>query len=312
MLIQELLKTSASEYGDKVFINFGERRLTYKELNYYTDKLALELKRFGHGKTMGILSENSIQYLICFFAIIKSGNIVIAIDPSNKEYDLEKIITDGGLKVLFTNNNYFKTVLKLNRNLLDKITYYNFDDHCEDPDKKTDLIIGSFNKVLHSKSEKDYNTASFYQPEESDIAQIIYTSGAKGFPNGICLTHKDLFTNMEQILDRIAISKNDNMLVIIPFYYSDGNSLILSHLSKGAALTINNNSQSPLYILNDLKEKECTGLAGAASNFMLLLKKSKFDETELPHLRYVTFAGEPVADWVASEMRSKGLDIYVI
>lgn len=311
IIIQDVLKISVRENEDKVFVNYGEDRLTYRELNYYTDKLALELKRFGTGKTVGILSKNSIQYLICYFAIIKSGNIVVAINPLNKENDLLKIITDAEIKVLFTNNACFKTLLNLNRNVLERISFYNFDEN-EKNLELDGLVVRSYEKVLHSKSETDFNTASFHQPQEDDIAQIIYTSGTKGFPNGVCLTHKNLLSNMEQILDSINISKNDNMLVILPFYYSYGNSLILSHLSRGATLTINNNSQLPMFILNDLQEKQCTSIAGVASNFILLLKRSKFRDMSWPYLKYVTFAGEPVADWVIAEMRAMGLDVYVM
>ncbi|MCR4441813.1 MAG: class I adenylate-forming enzyme family protein [Peptococcaceae bacterium] len=312
MLVQELLKSCAQKYGDRVYASAGDENMTYRELDYYSDRLALELKKYGRGTAVGILSKNSLDYLVCHFGIIKSGNIVVAINPLNKEYDLERIISNAGIRVLFTNNNYLQTVLNLDKKLLDSITCYNFDDEFERYKNGTSMEIKSFKKVILDDSDMHYNPADFYRQDENDIAQIIYTSGTKGLPNGVCLTHRNLLANMEQIIDRIDINENDNMLVIIPFYYSYGNSLILSHVARGARLTINNNSQLPVYILNDLKEKKCTSIAGVASNFILLLKRSPFKELEWPALRYVTFAGEPVADWVVSEMRSMGLDVYVM
>jgi len=311
MLIQELLKSCAQKYGDRVYASAGDEHLTYRELDRRSDWLALELKKYGRGLAVGIISKNSLDYLVCHFGIIKSGNMVVAINPLNKEYDLERIIANAGLRVLFTNNSYLPTVLNLNPKLLASITCYNFDDDPVPHENAAGMEIKSFRQVVQGGGVH-YNPAEFCSQDENDIAQIIYTSGTKGVPNGVCLTHRNLLANMEQILDRIDINENDNMLVIIPFYYSYGNSLILSHLARGARLTINNNSQLPVFILNDLKEKKCTSIAGVASNFILLLKRSPFKELKWPDLRYITFAGEPVADWVISEMRAMGLDVYVM
>ena len=312
MLIPDLLRISAEKYGDKCFANSSEEYLNFNELNYFSDKLATKLRKLGKKITIGILSKNSLQYLISYFAIIKSGNIAVAINPLNKGFELGNIIADSEIKVLFTNNYYLSAILSLDHELTGKITCFNFDEDYEQLKGETCFEIKSFNEAINSDSEIAHENAIGFEADENDIVQIIFTSGTKGSPNGVCLTHKNLIANMEQILDRIDINEDDNMLVIIPFYYSYGNSLILSHLFRGARLTINNNSLLPTFILDDLVKKKCTSMAGVASNFILLIKRSKFINMGLPHLRYVTLAGEPIADWIITEMQTMPIDIYVM
>ncbi len=312
MLVQELLKKGAEKYGDKTFAVCGEKQISYRELAYYSDILALKLQMYGKGLTMGVLAKNSLEYLLCYFAVIKSGNIFVAINPLNRKNDLQKIMKDAGIRVLFAGSQQLKTVLEMDEELLQKLELYSLDNSEEEFIDKNGLRIKSFQQEAYIGDVAESDKEMFYMQEDSEIAQIIYTSGTKGFPNGVCLTHQNLIANMEQIKDRIDITEQDNMLVILAFYYSYGNSLILSHLASGAKLTINNNSQLPVFILKDLTEKECTSVAGVATNFIMMLKRSKFKEMELPHLRYLTFAGEPVADWVITELKSMGLDIYVM
>ncbi len=91
------------------------------------------------------------------------------------------------------------------------------------------------------------------------------------------------------------------MIVILPFYYSYGISLITTHIKAGAALVIDNRFLYPNVILDTIEKEGVTGLAGVPSNFAILLRKSALRKYKLSKLRYVTQAGGALAPEMIKE-----------
>ena len=94
------------------------------------------------------------------------------------------------------------------------------------------------------------------------------------------------------------------MLVVLPFYYCYGLSLLHTHLRAGGSIALNNSFIFLGNIIKDLKEKKCTGFAGVPSHFQILLRKSdSFKKTIFPDLKYVTQAGGKLATIFIDEFR---------
>ena len=80
-------------------------------------------------------------------------------------------------------------------------------------------------------------------------------------------------------------------MVILPFYYIYGKSLLNTHFAVGGSLVIDNRFAFPAAVLETMQTMEVTGFAGVPSNFMILLHRSNIREMHFEHLRYVTQAG---------------------
>jgi acyl-CoA synthetase (AMP-forming)/AMP-acid ligase II len=92
------------------------------------------------------------------------------------------------------------------------------------------------------------------------------------------------------------------MLVVLPFYYCYGLSLLHTHLRAGGSIAMNNMFIMLGGVINDLKRFNCTGFAGVPSHFQILLRKSdSFKTTGFPHLKYVTQAGGKLHNAFISE-----------
>ena len=106
------------------------------------------------------------------------------------------------------------------------------------------------------------------------------------------ISHKNIVANTESIIEYLSLNQNDIMLVVLPFYYCYGLSLLHTHLKVGGSIVLNNSFIFLGSVINNLKDYKCTGFAGVPSHFQILLKKSKsFKTTEFPDLKYVTQAG---------------------
>jgi len=124
------------------------------------------------------------------------------------------------------------------------------------------------------------------QQNENDCAEIIFTSGSAGKPKGVMLSHKNLITNTSSILSYLNISADYRMLVVLPFYYCYGLSLLHTHLRSGGSIVLNNTFIFLGRVIRDLIDYNCTGFAGVPSHFQMLLRKSdSFKKTAFPDLR---------------------------
>lgn len=267
----------------------GKENLSFKDLYNSSLLLASYLrKEFGVNRNILLLSVNNKFFLTIYFAIIKSGNVCIPLDPNiekgNFEYissltkpimifmtrDVERKISSGSVKCIFPdtiNNDEFR--------------------------KAPSLGTEDFNKET--------------------CAEIIFTSGSTGVPKGVMISHQNLIANTESIITYLKINQADRMLVVLPFYYCYGLSLLHTHLRIGGSIVLNNSFIFLGSIINNLLDYKCTGFAGVPSHFQILLRKSDlFKNTKFPDLRYVTQAGGKLAPIFIDEFRSSHPEVTFI
>jgi long-chain acyl-CoA synthetase len=81
-------------------------------------------------------------------------------------------------------------------------------------------------------------------------------------------------------------------MVVLPFHYCFGLSLLHTHLMVGGSAVLNNEFKLfPEVVLMEMQRKECTGLAGVPSTYQILLRRSRFRELLFPRLRWFQQAG---------------------
>ena len=120
-----------------------------------------------------------------------------------------------------------------------------------------------------------------YWPETDAVAPdadavLLFTSGTTARPKAVRVTHGNIQANTESILTFLELRTDDRALVILPFYYCYGASLLHTHLRCGARVVLCNSFAFPETALDLLEREECTVLAGVPSSFQLLLRASTF------------------------------------
>jgi acyl-coenzyme A synthetase/AMP-(fatty) acid ligase len=92
------------------------------------------------------------------------------------------------------------------------------------------------------------------------------------------------------------------MMVILPFFYCFGTSLLHTHLRVGASLVISNTFTYPETVLDLMETTICTGFAGVPSTYQILIRNSTFRKRSLPHLRKIQQAGGKLHDALLREL----------
>jgi len=139
--------------------------------------------------------------------------------------------------------------------------------------------------------------------QENDLAAVIFTSGSTGVPKGVMLTHENLITNTDSIIQYLQLTADDRIMVVLPFSYCFGTSLLHTHLRVGGSVVINNMFMFPGKVLDEINEKKCTGFAGVPGTYQILLRRSPIKKMKFPSLRYVQQAGGKLTNVFITELR---------
>lgn len=248
---------------DKTAIEYADESISYSDLYSQINSLSAFLhNKFGTGKQMLLLSENNLFFIVSYLSIVKSGNIAVLVETRISDSDLNEVINDCSIECFFAQDKFSS---KFNvENIF--VTESFIDD--------LPLISSEFFRVS----------------QESDLAVIIFTSGSTGAKKGVMLSHKNLISNTSSIVEYLKLEQTDKVLVVLPFFYCYGASLLHTHLKVGGSIVLSN-SIFLGSVLKDINKYQCTGFSGVPSTFQILINKTPFLEQDFPSLRYFTQAG---------------------
>ena len=250
----------------KSFVLGDHGTLTYAEFIQNLENLSSILfNRYGSGKKILLIADNTPFFIISYFSIISSGNIAILVETKISRSDLTRILDTIRPSGALIQNRY---------------RHY-FEDPAFDIMNET---------ILHKEENKKNFVCPSPDVQDDDIAVIIFTSGSTGTKKGVMLTHKNLIANTGSIIEYLWLNETDRICVVLPFFYCYGASLLHTHLRVGGSIVLN---QKPFLssVINDIDSYHCTGFAGVPSTYQILINKTRFLQQEFPGLRYFTQAG---------------------
>jgi acyl-CoA synthetase (AMP-forming)/AMP-acid ligase II len=302
MTVFELLSNAAAAHADRIAVSHDGNHTDFKRLYQASSLLAEHLEKLDlpKGSPIGLLFENSVEYVVSFFAIFKAGHVAVPLDTSLEPDNLRYVISDCNARVLIVDARYRRMLPAI---VADKSPVEHIFSNREIDCGREDLTVVP---VVTAAEEdvKDVVPTPFTSTEEDEgkLAAIFYTSGSTGKPKGVMLSHLNLVSNTIATIEYLELTKEDSIMVILPFYYIYGNSLLLTHVGCGGRTVIDNRFLYPETVLDTMESENTTGFSGVPSTFMILLGKTTFAQRELKGLRYFTQAGGAMAPEVVRKL----------
>ena len=104
----DILKRSAKRYPNKIAVIDGDRRVTYQELNKWVNKVARGFESIGITKDdrLSLLSSNSIEFILTYFACAKAGITIVPINTGLLSNEIDYIIKDSNSKAVVVENSF--------------------------------------------------------------------------------------------------------------------------------------------------------------------------------------------------------------
>jgi len=300
MLVQAILEQSAQAHPDKPAVWFNNVWKTYGEINREADLVAGFLSALGVGKgdRVAILLENSFDFISAHFGALKAGAVEVSLNTELTAEALKQLLFDCEAKVLIAGAKFVSQWSGI-INDLPELRHVLVDRAPRKPlPAMPQMQLHCLSEVFQASPRSVNGSARI----DIDLASIIYTSGSTGEPKGVMLSHLNLASNTQSIVKYLELLDSDRMMVVLPFYYVYGRSLLYSHFLSGGSLVIENRFAFPVTVLNTMRDLEVTGFAGVPSTFSILLNKSDLKSRKFPKLRFVTQAGGGMAPALQKEV----------
>ena len=211
MDVKTIIRRFAEDYADKTAIVYGDERLTFRQVNERSARLANGLRELGvrRNDRIGTVLGNCPQYIEAMFAKHKINAVDVILSPRISTDDMEYQINDAEIHTLIVGNEYISQL----------------------PERSK--IPGVKNLIALSKEtegwldyEKILAGASAAEPDgegnNQELGHIVYSSGTTGKPKGI-MWQRDSYLLVARniLLDLLPdLNKDDIFLGLQPIYHA--------------------------------------------------------------------------------------------
>lgn len=194
-------------------------------------------KGFGSGDhtpegrdKIAVIAKNRPEWIILDLAVQKIGAVLTPVYPTIGDPELEYILSDAKVKIIFVNDKgLFDKVVALQPKLPELSEIYCFEETEGVPNWKQILSLSD-----HVLQEEVASIAAKIKYE--DIATIIYTSGTTGKPKGVMLSHKNILSNVIESIPCFPPGTEMKALSFLPLNHIFERMVSFIYLYKGTSI----------------------------------------------------------------------------
>ena len=243
--IKQMFHISCLRYPDNLCFHVfspKEEKFTYREAEKKIREVSNYLLSQGvkKGDKIGVSGKNSPEWAIAYLGVIYAGAIVVPLDYSLKDQEMEHLISFGGVSRLF-----------IDRERLERI----------DSDGSAGLIAKySLEPCDDYPFVLDLNgpEAEGEEAAEEDTAAILFTSGTTGTPKGVMLSHRNLVSDCYLAQGNMNIYSTDVFYAILPIHHAYTMLAVFFESFSVGAATVFGKKLVVSQILRELKEGHVT------------------------------------------------------
>ncbi|WP_269501319.1 long-chain-fatty-acid--CoA ligase [Burkholderia sp. IMCC1007] len=315
------LDASANRHPDQVAILYYGSSISYGQLRGEVEALAGFLQQHcgvARGDRVVLYMQNSPQFIIAFYAILRADAVAVPINPMNRASELQHIVEDSGARVAFVGEELMEYVGS-SCGCLDHVIRARYADYLPD---RTDLPLPD---VLMQDSAR-YRTpavgdrvaivgwgealafacaAREHTAQADDKAVIPYTSGTTGRPKGCIHTHRSVMHSTVSCAEWPNLANDSVMLCSVPLFHVTGMQNCMNMpLFIGATMVIMTRWDAKCAARLIERHRVSTWVT-VPTMIIDLLNLADFDRFDLRSLTYLSGGGAAMPQAVAQQIRAR-------
>jgi len=320
--LTEMIENSVDLYKDRTAFliprNNSLYQLSFNQVFESVTRVGRHLRELGleRGDKIAILGDNRPEWGISYFSVAWIGAVAVPLDARSSIESHKFILGYSSVKAIILSSSFFskfQSLVDALQELQHIIVMENFDE---------------ISKMYSSGIEK-------VTPSESDLLQILFTSGTTGNPKGVMLTHRNIMSNVEDMYKVIDLGPEDRAFSVLPIHHSyectcglvgpfyNGSSVFYARSLKPRDMLEDLYIASPTVWLNAplLLEKLCIRIYKELSNQKglkrlitrtlpnkLIGRKIK-KQLGLDRIKFIICGGAALPSWVSSGLEGYGFPI---
>ena len=310
--LYSLIDEAAANHPDNLACIFQDFQINYAELQELCEKVAANLRAHGikKGDRIAMMLPNLPQTYVAFWAILKSGAVLVMMNPLYMETELLQLLQDSGARFMIAMDAAWHKIAPLRDKLgVEKFFMASLDeimrlpvpslpqnqsepapDACQVPYNNTDIF--SFLSLTTGEARHAEPVAS----PATEMALLQYTGGTTGVPKGVILTHTNLLTNTMQSAEWLGSLRGEKNVVaaLLPLFHVYGLQVALLVPAALAAATLPIPRYEPGELLRLLIAHKITLFPAAPSVYLSLLQHKETKKYDLSPLKIAISGAAPI------------------
>ncbi|HEX5269915.1 MAG TPA: AMP-binding protein [Gemmataceae bacterium] len=264
MNLAEAVGESLRRRPEKVISRDDNREFTGGQLLDSCRAAAGRLAPAGGGRRVGLLLPNLSGYPAALLGVLWAGKVAVPLNPMLKPNELAFLFQDAAIDTVVV------------------------------ADPTASLVAGLNVRQIPIRELLSFDRPAPADPAPADAdaeAVMLFTSGTSGKPKGVPLTHANLLSNAQTLIDRAGLTEREVFLGVMPIFHAFGlTGSMLTSLLLGAEATYQPRFH-PERSAAAVAERGVTVFIGVPAMFGLLARGRGYDEG-LRNLRLPVSGGE--------------------
>ena len=302
------LDRAVADYGALPCLDFLGRYYSYAEVGALVARTAKGLQDIGveKGTRVALFLPNTPYYVICYFAVMKLGGIVVNLNPLYAEEEVHALLVDSGAEYAVTLDLKLllpKLVTALGRCALKQVVVGTMGEILRFPQRQLFAIAKRGDLARVPSGDGRYlrytdliDNAGDFRPAAvgvDDVAVLQYTGGTTGVPKGAMLTHGSISANVGQ-LHRwfIGVQPGEQrVLAVLPLFHVFAMTVNMHLAIRIAAEIILLPRFEIDTLLKTIARRRPTFFPGVPTLFNALLHTPKLEHYDLTCIEYCISGG---------------------
>ena len=219
--VDSIVRRSAARHPERTALVFADRRWTYRELDEATTRVAARLRELGlrQGDRVAAYGRNSDAYLLVFLGCARAGLVHVPINYALTGGELAYLIENSGAALVVADPALAGAV-----------------EACGAPVGRPELLRDAEGSLLDAAlgSGQDLPEVEV-EVADTDLVQLLYTSGTTSQPKGAMMTHRALVHEYLSSIVGLGLTADEEPLHPMPLYHSaQMHVFLLPYLAVGA------------------------------------------------------------------------------
>jgi len=325
--VHELLRRAGREFGDRPAITFYGKSTSYRDLDAAADRFAAGLRRIGvlPGDLVSLVLPNTPHFVVAFFAVLRTGGIVVQTNPLYTPRELEGLWTDAGVETVVTLDLFWHNVSKARANAgVKRVVVCDVGEFLKVPlrqlypiKKRRDLKkqghwpldiphevgIHRFADLARTPPSPALETRASLD----DVVVLQYTGGTTGTSKGAMLTNRNLIANAMQVAAWFSAGshRSEKLLGAIPLFHVYGlTAVMLLSVVAGIEVILYPNPREIGAILKLINKTKPSLFPGVPTMYIAILRHPKLAKYDLRSIRACISGAAPLPNEVRKQFEA--------
>jgi fatty-acyl-CoA synthase len=313
------LEVSAQRYPNKTATVFYDSLLTYRELRAQVDSLAgwlHDVAGVQRGERVLLFMQNSPQFIIAYYAILRANAFVVPVNPMLKTNELRHYVSDSGAKVVLCTQDVLAEIAPLLAGAggsahFERALVTAYSEFLTAP---TDLKVPDFIRApLEVKTGpgivlwRDAQAAQHAPPAllvgPNDFSVMPYTSGTTGQPKGCVHTHRSVMHTAIAQAVWGAAGCHTVMLGVVPLFHVTGMQACMNMVIYVGASVVLLPRWDRQVAASMIERYQINSWTNVPTMVVDLLAMPDLEKYDLSSMRRVSGGGAAMPEAVAQKMK---------